>query len=233
MAQCDDRPAAVARRRGRPVNSDSAETRNRILRASRQVINERGYQAATFQAIAVAAELSRPTLHYYFSSREEIYLTLLAEARVLVADFIARAQQHETLVAQFSALVHAIQATDPTDRSQVAFLVSARLESVRNPELRPYAGTALQDFLTALVGAAKARGELREDTAIAPVVDMLYAMLLGVGFYAGFVDPATDMKLITSQLDHMVTHGLLAAARMAPDGCGAGGDAPSVVGGRQ
>jgi AcrR family transcriptional regulator len=33
-------------------------------RAAREVINERGYEAANFQAIASRAGLSRPTMHY-------------------------------------------------------------------------------------------------------------------------------------------------------------------------
>jgi AcrR family transcriptional regulator len=233
MAQCHDRPILAVRRRGRPVNSDSAETRNRILRASRQVINERGYQAATFQAIAVAAGLSRPTLHYYFASREEIYQSLIVEAGVVIADFIAEAQRPKTLVEQFAALVTAIHQADFRDRSQIAFLVSARLESTRNPELRAYAGYGLGDCLATLVAAAKARGELTEDTAVAPVVEMLHAMLLGVVFYAGFVDDAAEVYLITKQLDRMVSHGLLPDEQIPSTRCDTEGDTPSVVGGQQ
>ena len=233
MAECDDRPVWAVRRRGRPVNSDSAETRSRILRASREVINERGYQAATFQAIAVAAGLSRPTLHYYFASRAEIYQTLIVEAGVATADFIAEAQRPNTLVEQFAALVAAIHRADFRDRSQIAFLVSARLESTRNPELRAYAGNGLGDCLATLVVAAKARGELSEDAAVAPVVEMLHAMLLGVVFYAGFVDDAADMYLITKQLDRMVSHGLLPGQEIPSTRCDTKGDTPSVVGGPQ
>ncbi len=210
MAQCDERPIVAARRRGRPVNSDSAETRSRILKASRQVINERGYQAATFQAIAIAAGLSRPTLHYYFSSREEIYQTLVAESAGLIAHIVAEAQRPRTLAEQFAALIAAVREVDVHDRSQIAFLVSARLESTRNPELRSYAGNDLQDCLAALVTAAKVRGELAEDTAVAPVVELLHALFLGVGFYAGFVDDAADIFSITRQLARTVSHGLLA-----------------------
>ncbi|MGH3640011.1 MAG: TetR/AcrR family transcriptional regulator [Mycobacterium sp.] len=209
MALRDARPP---RRRGRPVGSDSAETRNRILRASRQVINERGYQAATFQAIALAAGLSRPTLHYYFASREEIYQALVAESGLVLADCITTARQQNTLVDQFSTLVAAIHQADFIDRSQIAFLVSARLESTRNPELRANASIELSDFLTTLVGDARSRGELPEDSAIEPVVEMLRAMLWGIGFYAGFVDDAADMSLITKQLGRLVSHGLLECA---------------------
>ena len=233
MAQCDDRPVVVTRRRGRPVNSDSAETRSRILRASRQVINERGYQAATFQAIAVAADLSRPTLHYYFTSREEIYLTLIADARAAVADFVASARRRATLLEQFSALVEAIHDTDRLDRSQVAFLVSARLESVRNPELRALGGFALQDLLTKLVTEAKARGELAEDVAVGPVAEMLGAMLWGVSFYAGFVEDAANLTSITAQLHALLAHGLPTNGSTATPLRDTEGDTPSVVGGRQ
>lgn len=232
MAQCDDRPVLVARRRGRPVNSDSAETRSRILAASRQVIIERGYQAATFQAIAVAAGLSRPTLHYYFASREAIYETLVTESSGFIAEVIAKAQRSSTLVEQFAALVAAIHEADYRDRSQIAFMVSARLESTRNPELRAYAGNGLQDLLVTLVDAAKMRGELAEDTAIAPVVEMLHAMVFGVGFYAGFVDDAADMCLITKQLERVVAHGLFAGEQIRPTHRDTDADTPSAVGGQ-
>jgi AcrR family transcriptional regulator len=233
MAQGDDRPVVATRRRGRPVNSDSVETRNRILRAARQVVNERGYQAATFQAIAVAAGLSRPTLHYYFASREEIYQSLVVEAGAVVAELVATARRPATLGAQFSALVEAVRQADSRDRSQVAFIVSARLECTRNPELRAYSSTWLHDCLVTLVTAARARGELSESTEVAPVADMLQALVLGVVFYAGFVDDAENMSLITAQLDRMVSRGLCPEGQNWPTRGDTMADTPSAVGGRQ
>jgi AcrR family transcriptional regulator len=213
MPQLDGH-ALPRRRRGRPVGSDSAETRNRILRAARQVINERGYQAATFQAIAITAGLSRPTLHYYFATREEIFETLVGEASHVIADCIAKAQRHGTLVEQLSALVAAIHEADYRDRSTFAFLVSARLEASRNPELSSHGDTDMRTFLTTLVAEAVARGELRADIAQVAVVDMLHSMLWGVGFYAGFVDDAADMFVITKQLSKLFSEGLLGTLRV-------------------
>jgi AcrR family transcriptional regulator len=209
MPQRDHCSPPARRGRGRPVGSDSADTRNRILQAARRVIIERGYQAATFQAIALTAELSRPTLHYHFANREEIYQALVAEASTVVAECIARAQRHETLVAQLSALVAAITEADRRDRSTVAFLVSARLEASRNPELRYDWGTDLRVFLTKLITDAGARGELLEGTEPEPVVEMVQSMLWGIGLYSGFVDDAANMHLITRQLIRLFSHGLL------------------------
>jgi len=233
MAQGDDRPVVATRRRGRPVNSDSVETRNRILRAARQVVNERGYQAATFQAIAVAAGLSRPTLHYYFASREEIYQCLVVEAGAVVAELVDTAQRPATLLAQFAALVEAVRQADSRDRSQVAFIVSARLECTRNPELRAYSSTWLHDCLVTLVTAAHARGELPDSAEVAPVADMLQALVLGVVFYAGFVDDADDMSLITAQLDRVVSRGLCPEGQNWATRGDTMADTPSAVGGQQ
>jgi AcrR family transcriptional regulator len=201
--------ATAGRRRGRPVGSDSAETRSRILRAARQVINERGYQAATFQAIAVTAELSRPTLHYYFASREEIFDALLVDVSGVVSECIAKAQRHERLVDQLCALLLSLQEVDVRDRSTLAFLVSARLEASRNPGLR-YPGAAdVRACLATLVEAAADRGELPVHVSAKSVVDMVDSLLWGLGFYAGFVQDSANLLEITKQLSRVFSHGLL------------------------
>jgi AcrR family transcriptional regulator len=232
MALIEGPPPPIRRRRGRPVGSDSAETRGQILKASREVINQRGYQAATFQSIAVVAGLSRPTLHYYFAAREDIYRALVAEVDVVVADCIAAALHEDTLAEQLSAFIAAIHEADHRDRSQIAFLITARLESARNPELRSYACSDIRDFLATAIDDAVLRGELAADTAVAPVVDMLHAVLWGVGFYAGFVDDSSNMRPMTRHLDQLFSHGLLGIAEMTPPPRDTFHDTPSAVGGR-
>jgi len=111
--ESDAGPSPTGRGRGRPIGSDSAETRARILRAAREVINERGYDAANFQAIASRAGLSRPTMHYYFHTREEIYDRLVAETYSIVVDCIARANREDTLLDQLSAFVTAAYRSGP------------------------------------------------------------------------------------------------------------------------
>jgi AcrR family transcriptional regulator len=210
MPQLDAKSLPVARRRrGRPTGSDSAETRNRILRAARQVISERGYHAATFQAIAAAADLSRPTLHYYFDSREQIYAELVDEAGELMAECIDAARRKDTLIEQLGTLVWGMLEVDRLDRSRLAFLVSARLESTRNPLLTLGASSALLSFLESLLADAKSRGELAADTFVTPIADMLHAILWGLGLHAGFIDTPAGLGSITKQLTRLLAHGLL------------------------
>jgi AcrR family transcriptional regulator len=208
----DAEPLSGGRGRGRPVGADSVETRARILRAARDVINERGYEAANFQAIASRAGLSRPTMHYYFHTREQIYDCLIAEAYAIVADCIAQAKREETLLNQLSAFVTAAYRSGFTDRSMMRFTVTARLESHRSPSLRENPGpvvSAVHAFYTSMVEDAIARGEIPADTDAAAVVNMLLAMFLGMGFYAGFVADRNDMAMIAKQLHCLMAHGLL------------------------
>lgn len=194
------------------MGADSAETRARILRAAREVITERGYEAASFQAIASRAGLSRPTMHYYFHTREDIHECLVAEAYSIVADCIVQAKRENTLLKQLSAFVSATHGSGFADRSMLQFIIAARLEFHRSPSLRGSPGpvvSAIQDFYGSMVEDAIARGEIPEDTDPAAVVNMLLSMLLGMGFYAGFIFDSNNVSMIAKQLHRLMTHGLL------------------------
>lgn len=198
----------AARKRGRPVGADSAETRQRILEAARHVVNQRGYQAATFQAIALEAGLTRPSVLNYFASREQIYYILVAEGHQVMADCIAAVQRHDTLRAQLSALGAALHAAERRDRSQMAFLVSARIEGVRHPELNFRSGIGLNRLLKDMVRDAVGRNEIPADTAVDAVADMLQALMWGMGFYAGYIDTEADMAPLHALLEQVMSHGL-------------------------
>ncbi len=201
------------------MGADSAETRARILRAAREVINERGYEAANFQAIASRAGLSRPTMHYYFHTREDIYECLVAEAYSIVADCIAQAKREDTLLKQLSTFVTATHRSGFADRSMLRFVITARLEFHRSPSLRGSPApvvSAIQDFYLSMVEDAIERGEIPEDTDPAAVVNMLLAMFLGMGFYAGFIVDSNNMPVIAKQLHRMMTHGLLDRRQTGP-----------------
>ncbi len=211
-------PRLAGRGGGRPVGADSAETRARILRAARDVINERGYYGATFQDIAQRAGLSRPSIHYYFPTREEIYNSLVREASSVLDDCIAEARREDTLLKQLSTFVAAAHRLDFADRSMMRFIVISRLEFHRHAALRNGTGpdlAAVGDFYASMVGDAIDRGELPDDTDAAAVVNLLLAMFWGVGFYAGFVADADadDMMAIAKQLRKLFAHGLLDGAR--------------------
>lgn len=201
------------------------------MRAGRVVLIERGYSGMTFQAIAERTGLSRPTLHYYFATREEVYEAIVLEVRDVVIDCAAQSLQHDRLLDRLSAFVAAVRRVDGRDASIVPFLISARLEPRRNPELGAFTESPVRAFLERLVSDAIRRGELDEDTDVKAVSDMLQVVLYGMAFYSGFTDGPAKLGALAGQLIEMFAHGLVPgpAADMAED---THRDTPEGVGGQ-
>jgi AcrR family transcriptional regulator len=197
---------------GRPPAAKAAETRKRILRAAREVFSERGYDAATFQAIAIRADLTRPAINHYFSNKRALYRELAKETNaVVVADSVQRARLETTLVGRLSAFVDAATQADIENRTAAAFLITVALESQRHPELSHEEAdsvTATREFLSWAIDDAIAGGELVADTEAEALTETLLAVLLGLGFYAGFV-AKHEFETVNRQLQQLLTGSLV------------------------
>src|SRR5271166_3439498 len=118
---------------GRPPAAKAAETRERIVRAARQVFSELGYDAATFQEIAVRADLTRPAINHYFQSKRALYQEVIEATNAMVVSVgVQKAFESDTLIGQLSGFVYAATQADARDRSAAAFLVTSVLESPRS-----------------------------------------------------------------------------------------------------
>jgi hypothetical protein len=67
-----------------------------------------------------------------------------------------------------------------------------------------------------MVEDAIVRGEIPSETDPAAVVNMLMAMFLGMGFYAGFIVDSNNMPVIAKQLHQLMTRGLLGRRKAGP-----------------
>jgi AcrR family transcriptional regulator len=193
---------------GRPPAAKAAETRERIVRAARQVFSELGYDAATFQEIAIRADLTRPAINHYFKTKNLLYREVVERTNeFIVLQSAQKAFEATTLIDQLEAFVNAALGVDLDDRSAAAFLVTSVLESQRHPELRRDDHDALlgtRQFLTWAVTGAIERGELVTHSPIGPLVEMMTAMFWGMGFYAGFVGSHEELEMITSEFKNLL-----------------------------
>jgi AcrR family transcriptional regulator len=193
---------------GRPPAAKAAETRERIVRAARQVFSELGYDAATFQEIAVRADLTRPAINHYFKSKNMLYQEVVERTNELVVlQSVQKAVEATTLIEQLEGFINSAVGADAEDRSAAAFLVTSILESQRHPELTREDHDALlgtRRFLSGAICVAIERGELTTDAPVGPVVEMLTAMFWGMGFYAGFVGSHEDLDLVTAEFKNLL-----------------------------
>jgi TetR/AcrR family transcriptional repressor of uid operon len=197
---------------GRPPAAKADETRKRIVRAARQVFSESGYEGATFQAIAVRADLTRPAINHYFSSKRALYREVVDRTNELVvAAGIDRARGETTLLGRLAAFIAVAMEADTQNPSTAAFLATAVLESQRHPELNRAENDAVRisrEFLIWAVNDAIARGEISRGIDVAAMAETLLVVLCGVGFYAGFVGSYEEMESITASLGQLLSGAL-------------------------
>ena len=197
---------------GRPPAAKAAETRKRILRAAREVFSERGYDGATFQAIAVRADLTRPAINHYFANKRVLYWQVLEDTNdALVAASTRRAQRESTLTGRLSAFIEGAIEAEIEKSAAASFLITSTLESQRHPELSRSGAdpvSTTREFLVRAIADAIERGELAADTDSSALAETLLAVLLGVGFYVGFVGSRLALDAIVVQLNLLLAHSL-------------------------
>ena len=178
------------------------------MRAARQVFSELGYDAATFQEIAVRADLTRPAINHYFKSKNSLYQEVVERTNeMVVLQSVQKAFEATTLIEQLEGFINATVGVDAGDRSAAAFLVTSVLESQRHPELKRDdhdALTSTRQFLSRAIMGAIERGELTTDAPVGPLVEMMTAMSWGMGFYAGFVGNHEELNLITGEFKNLL-----------------------------
>ena len=74
-------PAAKPRRMGRPSRKQSQEIDARIKSAALDMFIEHGYEAATMDAIAAAADITKRSLYTRYNTKEELFLSALRQSR--------------------------------------------------------------------------------------------------------------------------------------------------------
>jgi TetR/AcrR family transcriptional regulator, repressor for uid operon len=201
------RPRA-SRRPGRPPAAKADETRKRIVNAARQVFSAHGYDGATFQAIAVRADLTRPAINHYFSSKRVLYREVVDQTNELVVMAgIEQARSANSMVGRLSAFISVALQAEAKIPATAAFLVTAVMESQRHPELIHGGSDPVEisrEFLAWTVNDAVERGELRADTDVATLTETLLMVLCGVGFYAGYLRAHHEMDTVTRSLQQLL-----------------------------
>lgn len=177
------------------------------------MFSERGYEGATFQAIAVRADLTRPAINHYFSSKRVLYREALAQtAELIFGAGIAEADRETTLMPRLTGFISAAVAVNREYPSASAFLMGSILESQRHPELNQAENDAVlicRDFLTRVVNEAIEAREIDPVIDAGALIETLLVVMCGAGFYAGYVHSYPEFQPITDMLGLLLAGALL------------------------
>lgn len=124
---------------------------------------------------------------------------------------VAKARESTTLLGRLSAFFAPAIDAESTDRAAAAFLVTSVLEAQRQPDLLSEEHDALRnsrDFVTWAVNDAIARGELSTDSDVSAIVEMLVAVMWGMGFYAGYVGGPDELGPIVDKFELLMANKL-------------------------
>ena len=104
----------IAERRER----EKERRRTDIIDAAERVFFSKGWQSATMDDVADAAELSKATLYLYFKSKEELYAAILLRGSEILHEMFSQAvDTHETGIEQTEAIGRAYISFHATHRN--------------------------------------------------------------------------------------------------------------------
>jgi AcrR family transcriptional regulator len=189
------------RRLGRPPDTDSAETRQRILEIARAAFAFGGYDGTTNRELAAKAGITSGALYHYFGSKLDLYLAVHEDVQQRVyGRFNSAADAADGFLAKFDAVLDVAHELNEADPTFAAFLGAVRTDMRRHPEIADALSTHArrrQGFFVRLVDAGIASGEI--DAANREFMNEFVAIIL-VGLTDGVSDDSARHELATTSI---------------------------------
>ncbi|MGH7022932.1 MAG: TetR/AcrR family transcriptional regulator [Caulobacteraceae bacterium] len=108
-----------------------ARSRAALIEAAMALIAEKGFRGATLDEIAARAGRSKGAIYSNFSSKDELFLAVVASKRLVVAPRLAPGMSLREVL---SAIGEAVVALRPAMIANAAFLAEFKLYALTHPE---------------------------------------------------------------------------------------------------
>lgn len=180
-----------------------------ILKAALAVFADKGYETATMDDVAQAAEFTKKTLYSYFLSKDEIFLRLMLRALTIMTGLFEKGfEAGNTGFDKIRNIGMAYISLYRDYPREYAILTSRRTP---RPDAAPAAviqalalkQRRMMELMTASFGAGLADGSIR------PGTDPLLASLFVMGASAGVVELATGNAFLLEQQGGQSIHSFL------------------------
>jgi len=146
------------------------QKRQELLRNAMACFAEKGYQAATIDDIVARSGMSKGAVYNYFSSKEEIYLTMLKQAtdrnfKMLkdeIGKHVSAGEKLERIFNIYSDISYIKQEWLDRHRVQIEFYMNAPRSEELNERMRER-GEIFRSFIVEIIEEGKLNGEFKED----------------------------------------------------------------------
>lgn len=190
-----------SRRLGRPPDTDSAETRQRILEIARAAFAFGGYDGSTNRELATKAGITSGALYHYFGSKLDLYLAVHEDVQQRVyGQFNEAADAAAGFLGKFDAILDTAHELNKADPTFAAFLGAVRTDMRRHPEIAEALSAHAERrgrFFVRLVDEGIESGEI--DPENRDLINEFVAIIL-VGLTDGVSDDSARHKLATTSI---------------------------------
>jgi AcrR family transcriptional regulator len=203
-----------ARRRGRPADRSSEETRAAILATAHRLFGSAGYAGVSVEQVAVESGVTERAVYHYFPTKRALF-DAASEAALarMVEEIRGRVFVHDAVRDRLTGYIDVFRVLHRTDPHLVPFigmmLVDAashddrdRRAQARRSTAESSAGAAIQVFLAALVDDAQRNGELHPDVDRDAAITLLSMVGRGMSLVA-LSDPDTFGPML-DELERLV-----------------------------
>ncbi len=175
-------------RRGRPLEADGEQTRQRILEVALRQLGDRGYARTTLRSIAEGAGITSSTVYHYFPSKDALVTSLLEDVR----DFIVQRTAHVaslrlSLKSKMILLLEDSAAIYGERPELAAFSAGILPDALRYPEFAEARVTIIksfEDYYGSLVDQGLTAGEVRGDIDRDALVRLFMGLIEGMATVA-------------------------------------------------
>ncbi len=179
------RKSTPGRKLGRPADTDSTDTRDRIVRCARDVFAAEGFEGTTNKEIAARAGISSAALYHYFTSKADMYVAVCESITEVFVDVFSQAKQASpVLERRLTALFGHVGVLGASSPSIVGFITGISAVVKRHPEVSRGTeafGLAFRTMALDLIETSTESDTILHGSTPGAFADLLASILAGLG----------------------------------------------------
>lgn len=197
MSAKSDQRVRSGRKLGRPADTDSSNTRQRIVECAQEVFAAEGFEGTTNKDIALRAGISSAALYHYFPSKSDLYVAVCSSITDVFVEVFARAEAASpTLERRLTALFAEVGAMGASSPSIVGFITGISAVVKRHPEVSlgtEAFGTQFRKMTLHLVESSTESEEILCGASPSAFADLTSSILAGLGRLSARGDQARHL----------------------------------------